>query len=262
VRPRRRQDEWYDRALDLIPSFVAERGAVVWPEVEANLAEGTWIAVHRPGVGYTHIQPHVLGRARKALVADGTLIEDPVRLNGRDVTAFLDGPGLAGRRTRQIQDTAGAKRRLYRSFLGWTGRSELCGHVAERVVEATIESLAGTELWLTPEHRHGRVDRLLEREVVGGPLDAAGFVPVNTTNPGAGWTPFAIEVKNLRSWIYPWSHEVWDLLAKLGNFPDVVPILIARRIHPITFRMFKDVGALGVRGSTTVVRRAGWRSLD
>jgi hypothetical protein len=38
---------------------------------------------------------------------------------------------------------------------------------------------------------------------------------------------------------------VWDLLAKLGEFPDVVPILVARRLHPTTFRMFKDVGAIG-----------------
>jgi len=40
---------------------------------------------------------------------------------------------------------------------------------------------------------------------------------------------------------------MWDLLSKLAAFPDVVPVLAARRIHPMSFKMFKDIGALGVQ---------------
>jgi len=219
--------------------FVGERGAVVWPEVEAALAEGPWITQNRPDIGYHRLDPHILGQARSNLLEDGILIEDTETLNRRDVTAYLDGPGLAARRTSQIRAAASAKRRTYRSFLGWTSRSVLCGHVAEQVVDTTLGSLAGTYLWLPPGQRHGYVDTLLGRPVAGGPLDAAGFVPWDTANPGSGMTNFAVEVKNVRSWIYPWSHEVWDLLAKLGDFPEVVPILVSRRIHITTFRMFK-----------------------
>jgi hypothetical protein len=63
--------------------------------------------------------------------------------------------------------------------------------------------------------------------------------------PRAPWIPFAVEVKNLRSILYPFEHDVWDLLSKLADFPDVIPVLVARRIHFTTFRMFKDLGALG-----------------
>jgi hypothetical protein len=70
-------------------------------------------------------------------------------------------------------------------------------------------------------------------------------------------------VKNLRSWLYPWSHEVWDLLAKVGDFPEVVPILIARRIHPTTFRMLKDIGALGYQTRQQwFAERGGNHSID
>jgi hypothetical protein len=70
----------------------------------------------------------------------------------------------------------------------------------------------------------------------------------------AGFTHFGVEVKNLRSVIYPWDHETWDLLAKVAAFPTVVPVLVARRIHPVTFKFFKDIGALGTE------MRAQWFS--
>jgi hypothetical protein len=82
---------------------------------------------------------------------------------------------------------------------------------------------------------------------VGGPLDAAGACAIDPGNVHAGFISFAVEVKNIRSVIYPWHQEVWDLLAKVADFPEVVRILIARNIHRTTFRSFKDIGALGWR---------------
>jgi hypothetical protein len=144
-----------------------------------------------------------------------------------------------------VSAKAAAVRRLYRRLLQWTGRPNLCGAVAEKVVDATLHSLAGSHLWIPPNTRAGRVDSLVGRPVVGGPLDAAAewvYDPVNIT---AGSTRFAVEVKNIRETIYPWDLETWDLLGKLADFPEVLPVLVARRIHLTTFRFFKDVGALG-----------------
>jgi hypothetical protein len=161
------------------------------------------------------------------------------------VSAYLDGPGLATRQATLIRRTAAKKRRLYRSFLGWAGNSELCGHVAEQVVAATLSELAGTHVWLGAERAPGQVTELLGRPVPIGPLDASGYIPFDRANLAAGLTAFAVEIKNVRAVVYSWSHEAWDLLAKLGEFPDVVPILLARRIHITAFRMFKDLGAIG-----------------
>jgi hypothetical protein len=243
-----------------LPQFVAERSAVVWPEVVAELAEGTWIRERLPDVRFGRLEPHILAQARTRLLEAGALIEDSATLNGREVTAYLDGAGLAGRRTRAIRDEAQAKRRLYRTYLGWTANSTLCGHVAERVVVQSLESLAGLSLWLPPEMRAGHIRQLRGRPLPGGPLDAAGFIPFDVNDPGAGMAAFAIEVKNIRGWLYPWSHEVWDLLAKLGTFPDVVPILVARRVHFTTFRMFKDIGALAFDARRQWFARRGDRA--
>jgi hypothetical protein len=150
-------------------------------------------------------------------------------------------------RTTAVRRLAASKRRRYRTFLGWTGSPTLCGGVAESLVEATLRSLSGSKLWVPESMRRGQVRKLVGRDIqVGGPLDAAGFWPLNPDNPGQGMIPFAVEVKNIRGVVYPWSHETWDLLAKVGAFPDVLPILVSRRLHVMTYRFFKDIGGLGV----------------
>jgi hypothetical protein len=51
-------------------------------------------------------------------------------------------------------------------------------------------------------------------------------------HPTAGWA--GIEAKNIREWVYPDRTEVIELLSKCIAL-DVVPVLIARRIHFSTF---------------------------
>jgi hypothetical protein len=145
-----------------------------------------------------------------------------------------------------VRRAAAGRRRTYRSYLGWAGDSRLCGSHAERVVYATLERLAGRQIWLADDPP-GQVKSLLGQPLPAtlGPLDAAGHIAMDPANPSAGFVAFAVEVKNVRGWLYPRDHETWDLMAKAGHFPEVVPILVARRIHPITFRFMRDVGGLG-----------------
>jgi len=115
-------------------------------------------------------------------------------------------------------------------------------------VDATLRSLAGTRIWLPPNAKPGQITQLQGTPVsIGGPLDHAGFWAQDPHDPTAGWIPFAVEVKNIRGWIYPWDPEIWDLLAKVASFPDVVPVLVARKMHYISFRMLKDLGGLGTQ---------------
>src|SRR4051794_17415871 len=114
---------WLDLALDAIPAYVAAEGAAIWPELEARLGEGSWISDRYDPTFPAHvgINPHILGQARDLLEADGSLVRDEAILSGRPVTAWLDGPGLASRAATRIRRTASSKRRLYRTYLGWTG---------------------------------------------------------------------------------------------------------------------------------------------
>jgi hypothetical protein len=52
-----------------------------------------------------------------------------------------------------------------------------------------------------------------------------------------------IEVKNIRQWIYPDRDEVRDFLFKCCTL-DVVPVLIARRIHYSTFSVLNPCGVI------------------
>jgi hypothetical protein len=60
-------------------------------------------------------------------------------------------------------------------------------------------------------------------------------------HPTAGWA--GIEAKNNREWIYPNRKEVIDLLSKCVAL-DVVPVLIARRIHFSTFVVLNTCGVI------------------
>jgi hypothetical protein len=50
-----------------------------------------------------------------------------------------------------------------------------------------------------------------------------------------------VEAKNIREWLYPHRDEVAQLLLKCCQL-DAVPVLIARRIHFLTGRVFRTCG--------------------
>lgn len=62
---------------------------------------------------------------------------------------------------------------------------------------------------------------------------------VNHTQAGYA----GVEVKNIREWIYPDRQEIRDLLFKCCSI-DVIPVLIARRIHYSTFSVLNPCGFL------------------
>ena len=232
----------------MLVDFIRSRGAVVWPEIQAALTEGSWIHDewdrHLPPK--FHVDSHHL-RPWLARLGPRAAVQETVMLQGHEVASWIDGEALLirGRRT-ELRALAAAKRRTYRSLLGWSFRKQLCGEVGEHLVWNVLQDLKGTHVLVPRSARRGRVSSLEGRPItVGGPLDASGAWPTDPDSLRAPWIPFAVEVKNLRSILYPFEHDVWDLLAKLGEFPDVIPVLVARRIHFTTFRMFKDIGALG-----------------
>ena len=52
-----------------------------------------------------------------------------------------------------------------------------------------------------------------------------------------------VEIKNIREWIYPSREELRDLFSKCCTL-DVVPVLIARRIHYSTFSVLNPCGVI------------------
>lgn len=241
--------EWRNIAYQAVPRLVHQRGgAVVWPEVEGLLAhQDGWLAQHAPDLGPAkRLDPHILGVTKDLLVSAGVLRVVSSNLQGRVVTAYIDAAAESERRATEVERLAASKRRLYRSFLGWTGDAKLCGTVAERHVAASLESVNGSAVWLTPTTGSGQA-RTIDGQKVAGGLDHAGHVALDPSDPNKGFVGFVIEDKNVRPTIYPYHIEVWDLLCKAAHLPDRVPILIAPRLHWTTYRLFSAIGALGIQ---------------
>lgn len=59
----------------------------------------------------------------------------------------------------------------------------------------------------------------------------------------SGGSYAGVEVKNIRQWMYPSRQEIKDFLSKCCAL-DIVPVLIARRIHFSTFSVFSPCGML------------------
>lgn len=76
--------------------------------------------------------------------------------------------------------------------------------------------------------------RISGKRIEKGPLDYVVFEPA-----GMG----GIEVKNYRTWIYPDTTEVRNLLWKCSDV-GAVPVLMARRVPFITFRLLNLSGCL------------------
>jgi hypothetical protein len=241
--------EWRNIAYQAVPLLVDQRGgAVLWPEVEGILAhQQGWIAQHAPQLGPAkRLDPHILGVAKDLLVDAGVLRAAPSTLQGRVVTAYVDAAAENQRRATEVDRLAARKRRLYRSFLGWTGDAKLCGNIAERHVAASLESVNGSAVWLAPTIGSGQA-RTVDGHKISGGLDHAGHVALDPSDPNKGFIGFLVEDKNVRSTVYPYHIEVWDLLVKAAALPNRVPILVAPRIYWTTYRLFSAIGALGIQ---------------
>ena len=240
------QEYWEDLATRALRTLLRERSVLVRPEAEAILKETFWVS-QTFGVPAKRSQPdpHHITTARRNLEQTGELLRNVKYPNGVPVPVWVDARARHtwGSQT-EVSRAEGTKRRLYRCFLTWSGNSKLCGQPAERILHASLAALSGTNLWLPPESKPGHLPRLGARQFPS-PLDSGGYWPLDRSDPTTGAIPFAVEMKNVRGWIFRRKPEVWGLLSKLCHHPDVVPILVARRIQYMTFRFFKAIGVIG-----------------
>lgn len=232
---------WLERAEEQLYELVDREHAVVWPEVEAKLAES------RNGP-----QPHILTKARNTLVQEGDLATATASTRGGREVTVLRMANLTGRE-RAYQRAAGRKRLLQARFQSWSTKRRgfprgLVGPAGERVVH---ESLIAAAPYGYRLHSPGGGDihHFLGSSVEGGSLDNAAFLQVPSEDGLPGPTiVLPIEVKNIRSWIYPSTSELYQLLHKgallQAAHPSlaIVPVLVCRRRSFFVWAMAKELG--------------------
>lgn len=230
-----------------IQELLEQEYAVVWPEVEAKLADREWETLPLP------VQPHHLTNARHALLDRGVIMQitEGTR-GGRGIPVIV--PVDQHRRKRRVEDAAMRKRLLQARFLSWAAGSPavsgVIGPAGEHVVHRALLSAAPAGYALM-NLRDGQVKTILGDEVPGGSIDnAAVLSPIDryAFAPTGRQYIVLVEVKNVRSWIYPSTAELHQLLDKAARLQVAhgdrrfLPVLVCRRAHYTTNQMAEHLG--------------------
>jgi hypothetical protein len=190
------------------------------------------------GPSHMRIDPHVITNALRQVVHDGQ-----VRVMKRQTAHWYTLPSLS---ELEISSRLAELERIQGAFAegGFVAR---VGQALEIAIYRSLASINGLDLlggFLDLEE-HGD-DVLYKKEeppsmwrgnsYLRGKLD---FIVIGKHTAIAG----GVEVKNIREWIYPDRQEVKDFLKKCCAL-DLVPILIARRIHYTTTRLLVPRGGI------------------
>lgn len=237
-------DDYVARACAAIVEHLEEHYSCTHPELESRLAERYHVRDTR------NIDPHHFTTALKVLTKDGVLASQRKATRGTSAapieTFHLRG---AKRSATKIDRAAARKRLLSARYRGWAQGSVrhpqgLIGPAGEAAVRA---GLRDTMQPMSPGF--GEVGSLLGFKLPGS-IDTGGYL-VTVDHDGLPMKPLAVpvEVKNIRSWIYPSAPEVYQLLTKCvdaqragGTEAALLPTLVCRRAHPTLFWMAGELG--------------------
>jgi hypothetical protein len=240
-------------ALRLIPELLEQELALIAPaEVVAKLGDDPRLPLP---AGVKRIDQHHLGWAITHLIRTGAVEQRYHKTKGAR-TVRLIVPANQRLRTRAIHDAVQRKSALHARYLGWASGTEnhpgILGPAAEAVVHRALLAANGYFL-LNPAT--GQTRMLRGATVPGGPLDNAAILTVldPQTNTPTASIDVAVEVKNVRPWIYPGDDELHQLLWKAATLqqalPDtaILPVLVCRQAAHVTVSLTNTLGAYVVR---------------
>lgn len=245
-----------------IVELLDEHHAVVNAELQARIAEAGY---RNSGL---NIDPHHVTTALRRLYADETIVNESAETRGgREITTIR--LARVRRRETKIAIATRRKRVLMARYQGWSQGTKrhphgLIGPAGEAAVRAAILQSGAMQ---PAADGAGPVSSLLDT-ILSGPVDSAGFmVPIQNGIPQSPVT-VVVEVKNLRSWIYPSSLELYQLLSKSSALqrahPEqpIVGLLVCRRAHPTTYWMAKQLGFALIEMDTQFAGPADPADLD
>jgi hypothetical protein len=190
--------------------------------------------------------------AKRELLDTGVIDRTTTRTRGGQTATVFHLADTTNRK-RRIEDASKRKRLLYARHQSWARGTRrvprgLVGPGGETVVANAFRTAAHVG-YRVERIAPGEVRQLLGAEVLGGPLDnAAHLLLIDDAGRTEGTIVIPVEVKNLRTWIFPGARELHHLLYKSARLaqdhPDVeiLPLLTCRRYAYDTIRMGKDLG--------------------
>ncbi|HVA09880.1 MAG TPA: hypothetical protein VNG12_24410, partial [Acidimicrobiales bacterium] len=254
--------QWIERAKVRLVQLIHAEHAVVWDEVEAKLADPSAPRVHS-------VNPHHLTSARRALRTEGIISERTATTRGSREVPIIGFTNLRSRK-REYEDAAARKRLLHARYISWTGQAKsvpnLIGAGGEAAAHAAITTAAPTGGYRVFNPTGGQVTQLFDEPVPIGALDNGATHHITQADGSpAPEVNLLVEVKNIREWVYPKAHELYQLLAKAALLQQgqpnrmFLPLLVCRRAQYTTFRRAKTFGFLVVE---TRRQPIVWRDTD
>ena len=189
------------------------------------------------GPGGMRVDPHILTEARQELVTGGCL-----RMRREEGAHWYHLPGADLETVEsRLEEQLPTYRKLARKH-----RIMRIGQCLEIMVYRALRQQDAVEfLGGFPDlDRHDDSKMYSKREppdMISGRSIAPKSLDFLLRHPEAGWA--GVEIKNKREWLYPDSEEIKELLHKATAL-DCVPVLIARRVPYVTFRLLKPCGVI------------------
>jgi hypothetical protein len=189
------------------------------------------------GPSNKRIDPHILTLARQSLVQQDVVVQE----NKGSIPWYY----LSDSNTQLVSDRLGELVPLHRETVK---QNRQIGQSLEIAVYRSLASQDTLDYFghFTDLDAHDDL-ALYSKEEPPSAL-SHGSIPDNKkldflVHPKGGSTYAGIEVKNIREWFYPAREEVRDFLFKCCSI-DVVPVLIARRLHYSTFSVLNPCGVI------------------
>lgn len=210
-------------------SVLKKRWLASKPQLQSKISEA--------GPMNQRCNPHILTNALNNLEASGAISK--TRLLPKVDFYFL--PNFFDPTIDKIQE---AKMNLlletYAEYHSFTQQQILCGDALERVI---AESINRGGLYIPLGGAKSNPLREIGGIKLKGDLDFILDIQIQDSFYVLG------EAKNVREWIYPKSRYLWEFIGKCLDLTaikkPVLPVLIARKIHHLTFPFLKQIGLLG-----------------
>ncbi len=203
-------NEYVERAKDRVVELLPEHHAMVHPEVMSRSSEGYHI-----GSG-NNIDPHHITTALRQLHAEGSMRTESARTRGERQVSTLHLTNPPPRTQTTIARASARKRLLLARYTGWSQGTVkhphgIIGPAGETAVRTALQAASAMQPAVPT---FGHVAQILGTRLPG-PADSGGYlVPLDRGGLPAPTVTVLVEVKNIRSWIYPSSEELVQLLNK------------------------------------------------
>jgi hypothetical protein len=249
------EEDYVLRAKEQLRDLLDTELALIMSEAIARLGE----QYHAGDTRGHNLDSHIVGLALQELQTVGeTITAWAISKGGHRIDTIQ--PADQKLRKTAITTAARRKQALYARYLGWAEGSKRYPHgfIGPDGEEATRAGILASVSLQPVAPGAGPVSRVLGVNLPGA-ADSGGFMnPVLNSIPQPPVTVL-FEVKNIRSWIYPSSSELFQVLHKCVILQQanptvpIVPILVCRKAHKTTFYMASQLGFIVIDMGTQFV---------